>query len=353
ARDLAESHLDRALKGDLGPEKPAAQRLLGQLYLAARRADARALDEAEKLLVACRQTIPETHFDLIQLFAARGDRDNLRREADTALRLFREKAQFDPNNPTPRVNWSRAAAALEEFPEAVRILEEGFRATGDPLFRSALATVHAAWYDHERAKPTPAVPDTLGLLDAGLKYDAANRDLLNRLSARLQTGPEAAPARAALERLLAEGSTARAHIHFALAIDAQLRKDAAAEKVHLELAYKADKNVGVVANNLAVTLTQPPNQDLPRALELVNAALRQDPDSPTFRDTRGHVHLLSGRWAEAIDDFEFVLSRQRDAEGAHAALATAYENVGRRDLAAEHRRLADRPKPKPKTPTKP
>jgi Tfp pilus assembly protein PilF len=140
-------------------------------------------------------------------------------------------------------------------------------------------------------------------------------------------------------------------VHFALAVDAQLRGDAAAAKLHLEMAFAADPKAGAVANGLAHVLSQPPNPDLPRALATVNLALERAPTDPHFLDTRGHIYLGMGRWKDAAADLEAVLTRVPDAPSVHAALATAYENLGQHKLAAEHRRQADAAPPKP--PAKP
>jgi Flp pilus assembly protein TadD len=112
------------------------------------------------------------------------------------------------------------------------------------------------------------------------------------------------------------------------------------------MAFAADPKSGAVANGLAHVLSQPPNPDLPRALATVNLALDREPTNPHFLDTRGHIYLLLGRWKDAAVDLEAVLARV-DAASVHAALATAYENLGQSELAAKHRRQADAAAPKP------
>jgi lipopolysaccharide biosynthesis regulator YciM len=343
---VAAFHLDRALAGDLGADRPAVQAQLGNLYLVGRVR----LDDAERLLTQAAQTVREAHFDLAQLYRLRGNTTRARQEAELAARFFRERAKADPNNHAARLAWANATAFLEDFPSAATILEDGLAATNAPVYRVALAKLYAGWYDLRKNQAAPA-GELLALLDKGLHYDPAGSELLNRLIDQLRVGgPDADKARATLRELLARG-TAPAHVHFALAVDARLRADAAAEKLHLEMAFAADPKAGVVANNLAHVLAQPPHADLPRALATVNLALDREPNNPTYLDTRGRIYLALGRWKDAAVDLDAVLARAPNAEGVRAALATAYENLGQPALAAEYRRAAEaigrKPPPKP------
>jgi Tfp pilus assembly protein PilF len=52
------------------------------------------------------------------------------------------------------------------------------------------------------------------------------------------------------------------------------------------------------------------------------------------------IYLKLGRYREAIADFEFALPKLQSKAGAHAALAEAYQKLGLKDLAEEHRRRA-------------
>jgi tetratricopeptide (TPR) repeat protein len=342
ALDIVKIHLARALDGDLGADRPAVQAQLGNLYLVGGR-----LDDAERLLTQAAPSVREAHFDLAQLYRLRGNTTRARQEAELAARFFRERAKADPNNHVARLAWANATAFLEDFQDAAKILEDGLAATNAPVYRAALALLYAGWYDVRKNQAAPA-GDLLVLLDKGLSYDPANQELLNRLIDQLRVGgPDSDRARATLRELLARG-TAPAHVHFALAVDARLRADGPAEKLHLEMAFAADPKAGVVANNLAHVLAQPPHADLPRALATVSLALEREPNNPTYLDTRGRIYLGLSRWKDAAVDLEVVLARTPNVEGVHDALATAYENLGQRELAAEHRRLADR-----KPPTKP
>jgi tetratricopeptide (TPR) repeat protein len=331
----AEVHLVRALDGEL-EDRDAAHGLLGQLYLNQGR-----LDDAEFHLGKAVTTRPPFRMALARLFARRQNPGRARQEAELAARFFRDRAKTDLVNHSARLAWADALTFLEDFPAAVAVLDEGLTATRDPVYRQALARVYAAWFDARQRPPGAPPGELLALLDKGLAHDPVNHDLLNRLLGQLRpAGAAADDARAVLHKILADGGPASAVVHFALAVDARLRGDAAGERLHLELAFKLDPKMPLIANNLACILSQPPDPDLPRALALANVALAGEPDSLACLDTRGRIYLALGRWQEALADLEAVLRRAPQTAGLHTALAQAYERLGQTAVAAEHRRLA-------------
>lgn len=346
-RSRAEAHLVRAVDGDLGTDRSAALGLLGKLYLADRR-----FADAERCLAQAAPSVPLLRLDLARLHLAkeRPDPDRARAEAGLAAKHFGERAKADLNNHPARLAWADSTALLEDFPGATTILEEGLAATGAPIFRAALAKAHGGWHDLRKKQGAP-VGELLALLNKGLGYESGNRDLLDRMLAHLRVGgADADEAREALRGTLAKGTTASAHVHFALAVDARMRNDGAAEKLHLELALAADPKAASVANNLAYVLAQPPNPDLPRALATVNLALAREPTNPVFLDTRGHIYLGLKRWTEAATDLEAALARAPELDGVHAALATAYENLGQPEQAAKYRQQAQATRKPPAKP---
>jgi Tfp pilus assembly protein PilF len=341
---IAEMHLLQAIAGDL-EEKDAAHGLLGQLYLTYNRSNsANRLEQAEFHLTKAAATRPIFRIALARTFALRGNTVRAKQEAEVAARFFRDRAREDSTNTTARLAWAEATSFQEDFPSAVTILEDGLQGTGDAVYRLALAKVYLGWHDVRKKQATATPAELLVLLDKGLNQDSANKDLLNRLLDLLRVGgPESETARAFLRQLLAKGGTALASIHFALAIDARLRDNSADEKFHLEQAFRLDPKTGIIANNLAWVLSQPPNPDLNRALALIDTAIEREPTHRTYRDTRGHIYLSLHRWQEALVDLELVLTTAPDTPGLHDALANAYERVGKADLAAEHRKLAGNP----------
>jgi predicted Zn-dependent protease len=84
-------------------------------------------------------------------------------------------------------------------------------------------------------------------------------------------------------------------------------------------------------------------------LAIINEALDRDPANPTFLDTRGRIHLALGKWKDALADLEVVLQHAPATAGVHQALAEAYDKLGLRTLADEHRALQESAPPPKKT----
>jgi tetratricopeptide (TPR) repeat protein len=332
---IAEVHLIRALNGEL-EDRSAAHGILGSIYLNARR-----LDEAELHLTKAAAADQIYRLSLAMVFKVRGNTTQARHEAGVAASFFRDRTQSDPTNVTARLAWADAITFLEEFPTAIGILEGGLASSNPTIYQMAISRVFVAWYD-VRKKATGVPPGELvALLDKGLNHNPNSKELLERLIEQLQIGGTSAEqGRKTLHELLARGGTAVGPIHFALAVDAHIRGDGESEKLHLEQAYRLDPKTGHIANNLAWILSQPPNSDLPRALATITLPLEQEPNNPTYRDTRGRILMAMGRWKEALTDLEVVLAIAPNTPGLHNTLADVYDKLGQSALASEHRALA-------------
>jgi tetratricopeptide (TPR) repeat protein len=347
ARDAAEAHLLNALNGSL-EDPAAAYGLLGELYLGEGR-----LKEAEPLLLRAVKTRPPLHMSLAQLYARRGDKDSAAREARQAADYFHRRAEADPNDHVARVHWADALAFLEQFPEAVAVLEKGWKLTGEPVYRTALAGACVVWSDYMARDPKASVADRLQLIQRGLAYDPASKGLLDRLLAMTRTdGPDADKARAALIHMAATGQ-APAMAHFALGLDAWEHGRADEARTHWERAHELAPQVPAVANNLAWLLAESKPPDLTRALGLANLALEGTPNNAGFRDTRGRILARLGRWKEALPDLEAAVAASPNDAGLHGVLADVYRHLNVPDMADEHQRLAEKKPPVKATPPGP
>src|SRR5207244_2813674 len=110
----------------------------------------------------------------------------------------------------------------------------------------------------------------MDLLQKAVEFDFSNLDAIQALlSFTKLKGPEAARARAALNKLLAEGKSP-AVIHMIRGLEAQDQGDMKKARVRFEQAYQLEPSMIVVVNNLAWSLAHVEPVDLPRALTLIN-----------------------------------------------------------------------------------
>lgn len=332
----AETHLTRALQAGLpGTDGDAAHGLLGELY-----AKLGQYDAAEPHLERAVKTRPHVRLRYAVVLAVQDKKARATDEARLAANYFRTRAQADLTDQVARIGWAESVAFLEDFQQAVAILADGHHLTNEPSYRTALANVLASWHLHlVRTKPND-VATQWSLLEKGLRLDPTNIRLLNRL-VQLMSGSEddAAKARETMQKVLVSGGPT-ATTHFLLGMDAWTQGKAEQAQTHWERANELSPNLPMVANNLAWVLAHGKSPDLPRALELSQRAVEKMPQDLGYRDTRAHVYLKMERWREAMADLEWILERQQNYPGVHAALAEVYDHLRMPELAAAHRRAA-------------
>ncbi|MFT5302548.1 MAG: putative Zn-dependent protease, partial [Mariniblastus sp.] len=108
-------------------------------------------------------------------------------------------------------------------------------------------------------------------------------------------------------------------------------------KFHVEQAYQMDNKMVVVLNNLAWYIAHDEVPDLPRALELIELAVSQNPDEIRLRSTYGTVLMKLGRDQEAARELELSLTGVMNRKEVHRKLAILYENLGSSEMASIHR----------------
>jgi tetratricopeptide (TPR) repeat protein len=342
ARGAAEQHLRHALAGQV-PDPSPVHALLGNLYLV----DGE-LGPAEDHLSKAVKSRPELRLLTAQLFALRGDKLRARAEAEMALTFFRGRSKADIADHRARLGWADAATFLEQFGEAVAVLEEGYVVSREPIYPAAIAKVYATWYDTLKSDTKSSSVERLAMLEKGLKHDPSNQVLLERLLGMTQLPePEAGSARAALQDMLANGKSP-GMVHFALGVDALRQGNAEQARLHWERALELSPEMPALANNLAWMIASDKSPNLPRALSLVNLALQRAPDDLNFHHTRGGILFKMGRDKEALADLEAALPRFPENPQIHEQLAQIYDRLGEKAMAEEHRRQAEaKSAPKP------
>jgi tetratricopeptide (TPR) repeat protein len=337
AMGVAEKHLLRALDLDPASEDAMdAKEMLGHIYIRVG-----LWDRAKKYLLEVVPKRSEASLPLALVLMAQGEEAQARAYAERAAKHFADKvAKSGADDPRMRMGWAEALVMLQNYEMALSVLETGAKESSAQVYGPAIAGVCAAWLQSPQEAPRD-VAGRLKLVQQGLQFDPRNELLLKELvKLTHQSGKEAETAREAVTKLLSEGGKDTASLHFFLGLDAWERGDKEKAREHMDLAYETDRLVPTVANNMAMVLISTDKPDCERALSLVEPIIAKFPDNPNFRDTRGLIYLKLGRYREAIADFEFALPKLQSKAGAHAALAEAYQKLGLKDLAEEHRRRA-------------
>jgi tetratricopeptide (TPR) repeat protein len=323
----------------LEPESVEANDFLGQFFFQQKN-----WAMAKSHFLATVNTIPKRMFVLAEVCEQLHDTRGAREWRDRALWNFKdavEKSKTD--SPEHRLCYAQALVLQGDFAKALEVLEEGRKRSDAGVYRLGIADVCAKWARNVAKNE----PDNLGLriklIQQGLEQAPQSAPLLQLLVELSRgNGSEPKAAQEKIMKLLAEGGSS-AILHFLVGSDAWQRGDRETAKKHFIIAFDLSPNVPEIANNMAVVLSQGSAADLPRALEIVDSALKILPDQPDLRDTRGGILLKLGRWKESIKDLEFALPLLSTKEPTHEALANAYAALGMEDLASEHRRLSKLP----------
>lgn len=330
---VAESHLKQAQSSAESPDSKILE-MLGQLY--GRRQE---WTTARDYFTRAYQSNPRMSLPLAALAAAQGREEEKLRWAVEAASLFQAETGRNPSDPSVRQSWAQALLLANQHSQALAVVREGIKQRDLPAYHKLAADIIAAWL-HASGQSPGALAARLNLIEQGLRHDPTNRDILRELiSASNLQGAEAVPARALLQLMLARGDSAPV-VHFCLGMDAWRNRDLQACRAHFEVVFKQYPVMAVVGNNLAWLLTFTEPHDYDRALEIMNAVLLRHPDVPGYRETRGQIFTRLGRWTDAVADLEFALTAKAGSPATHTALAVAYEGLGMKQLAREHRELA-------------
>jgi len=329
----AYAHLMRA-KQSL-PSVPEVDWCIAQYYVAIRRPEA-----AVPHLAEAAKQMPELQFELSLLHASLGQVDLARQASYRAHSYFRRRLETDPNDDDARLRWASVRMNLGDFDGAVRILSEGLALRPEGPFQRALAAAFVTHYDRLSQQPANTGAAQLELLRIALKHDSNCREALLRLVEFGEgTEDEQKQAREMLEALLA-GGYATPFVHFVLGCKAWEAGETDSALFHLERAYKLDKELGPVANNLAWLLAHQEPPDLERALTIIDSVLGRWPDVAQYRDTRGQILVKLERWEDALEDLERALPQMPRDGPLHIALAQVYRKLGQVSLAQKHEQLA-------------
>jgi tetratricopeptide (TPR) repeat protein len=275
---------------------------------------------------------------MAQLDRKRAETDNARAVADAkvkqlideAKKFFQDRLKTAARDPDTLVLAAEAHMLGGEFERALEILAPAAHLKGrEEAMKRALAQICVEWANSEGSTPKEASVDYLKRLKMALDFQPENRLAIQSLSAISRAkGPQAGAATAMLDEILTRKPPSPTAL-FVAGTSAWAAGDKAEARRLLEQAYKVDPTLVDLPNNLAWVLSHSEPEDLPRALTLVDEALRESPDHPNYRGTRGHLMARMKRWTEAKTDLEQALKFREDADN-RRVLNETYKELGLR-----------------------
>ena len=204
-----------------------------------------------------------------------------------------------------------------------------------------MAQTHVAVYDVLSRDVNVPLEQRLAHLRAALSYVTDYQPALVRIIQFVaQPGEAGREVESYLQKMIAEGRMP-ATGHFALGTKAWQDKDIEKALWHLERAFELDPGLGHIGNNLAWILAEKDPPDLDRAIQIIGSVVSKFPNVPTFRDTKGQIHVKRGEWEQGLKDLEAALPFMKDNLELHKSLAMIYEQLGKPELASEHDRIAN------------
>lgn len=251
-----------------------------------------------------------------------------------AEKRFKEILQNDPFNNRVRVLLANAISQQQRYDEAEEILSAGLEKQPGPLMKTANAVFFTMRHDLERDSDND-IGKRIQHLFKALRTDPNHAPIYERLvklSAASENEADALQIRNELQFLIGKDEP-NPLAHFALSNILWAEGDKELATVHLELAYKIQPKFMYVANNLAWALANRENPDLERALELSEQAVKSNPRSGRFLDTRGSIYLKLERYKDAITDFKLAIGDVNDKLAVRKKLVVAYSAIGMDDQA--------------------
>lgn len=304
---------------------------------------------------------------LAQSLTAVGLEDRAGAAAQAASHRYAELLRSDPSDIDAEIERARLEAFLERYALATGLLqrrlidvarqeqqllesppddeeaaatEAGQLAKLKERIRLELSAILVQWSNYVHLH----FPDNFGrrleLLQEALDLSPHDPRVLEAVAMlAVQQNEPTAGLRDRLNDVLALGQ-ATPITHLILSMGALSRGDRTTEEHHLRLALASNPNMPIAANNLAMLLSERDPPETEEALELVNHALKLDPNHPEIRATRGAIYARAGRTYDAIIDLEFALTHLEGRPDLHTELCQLYEEIGDEELAGRHRKLA-------------
>ncbi|MBN8600707.1 MAG: hypothetical protein J0M26_06750 [Planctomycetes bacterium] len=263
--------------------------------------------------------------------------------AREGYRYFRAAVSTQPNNVELRISEAQCLGLMGNYEDAVKLLGDAYSAMRDERLKNEISTIYVEWANDlgKSGNVSRVLVQRLDLLRRALALTPES-NLVSEAVADLiidcaqNKDREVEVLRAALAQGISPGM-----MHFVEGTAALINGDSETARSRLELASQTMNDVPALLNNLAVALSEGENENLSRALELVNMADTQLPNHPYIHETRGQIYFKQKEYSKSIPDLEFALSAAQLRLGAYDSLRKAYREIGQVELANNYEKLYD------------
>lgn len=344
--DLIEKHLRRALKKV--PDHKRANGVLGQVL-----ANRGRMEEAIACLVKSDPTDVDSRLTLAKIYKMQGNQAQANLYIEPLIEYLRNNAQGEIDDIRFRVLLASAHLQLDEFEQAIKVLENAYAIKKSEFFRVTLSNCYVDWF--VKLSKLPSTPERererLMKLIAAMEWDSTNLTALKFFVLMMNnSGPDSEERRRAFQILLAlRGNNAYLHLYLGDKLNEEGKTEEAMKE--WDLAFKLNPDSAIIANNFAWILTQgsqtqvPVAPDLIRAERIITEVIKRtapdDANKPWFYGTRGTIYMKMGRYQDARDDLVRAAQR-RGAENDLALqkqLVEVYRILGMTTMEATHQKI--------------
>jgi tetratricopeptide (TPR) repeat protein len=337
-------HIDHALNAD--PSNQDALELAAR-FAAGQKQWRVVLKYLDRMETAKRADLLLMKATALQLAGMPDDSIQCASEAEVKLREMQSTAAGGSD----RIRYSIAVSLSlqRRFEEAIQGILAASGTALNKEDRQLIGGIYLSWSRHLKDQPAADKMQVLELLEKGIQISPESQDIIMAFLTDcedLNITPD--ERRHLVERVLGDGGTATSFLHYYLGVQdwKQGLRDSA--RAHFELACSLNPGFKVISNNLAMAIASSSDRqdDLEKALTMMDDLVKQEPENTHFLDTRGHVLARLGRVKDAISDFERALPKAPTKASTHAKLAELYQQIGMSEMASEHRTAAVTPSEK-------
>ncbi len=301
-----------------------------------------AYSDAERYLAEVVPARPELALAAASLCRSQQNRAGVAKYAMIAQRHFESKLSRRPSDILSRIDLARVLMIQAAFEDAAKLLNDGYRLTKDSRLANVTGEALVMWSNHlgngdisskNLVKRLQVLHAAIGVAPSDPLVGSSIAQLL--IDCRDDCSPEVVR----LKKAILEGADPVSN-HFVRGTLALLDGHTTEAKTQLELALEREPNAPAILNNLAVALAQRNDDDIEKALSLINKAIEKWPNHSYLLETRGQIHLKLSHWQDAISDLEQALDTKELRPSIYPSLAAAYEKTGAKDMTELYRRLA-------------